>query len=435
MKLHHIALATLAALGGQAHALDNTTLNAAGTLKIYMSGASALKASIGGLFTQNCQAGTRTDYLLTSDTANYTIYTCTLNATNDFGLGAINVAFQKRDAGGSGMGVYPVANSTAIAFINPTTCTGPASGSGTCTGTTTIVPDAGVSDVEPAMFAAAANTPPEFVGFPIASGTMTVKPIVQTIFGLAVSTALYTKLQADQGLAAGVRPSVSQAVVGQMLRSGYPYDTQAWKLLLPNSSDASVSSQVTICRRVNGSGTQAAANRFFLEYPFNSGASMEPYTAGDSSTTSHGTSAGNLFVFEGSGTGNVKTCLSSANTAGGYAIGHVSLENAEETGWKFVKINGQEPSREQAKIGKYAYFVESTCQIRNAVTGTKATFLNAFCNGAASPTNLQQLAAATQNGVMTPPQNPACPGTVAPATTFCSKVTRNGNSAEFPSFY
>lgn len=435
MKLRHIALAALAAIAGQAHALDAATLNAAGTLKVYMSGASALKNSVGGLFTQNCQAATRTDYLLTSDTVNYTIYTCTLNTTNDFGLGAINVAFQKRDAGGSGQGVYPVANSTAIAFINPTTCTGPASGSGTCTGTTNLIPDAGVSDVEPALFAAEANTPPEFVGQSIASGTMTVKPIVQTIFGLGVSNALYLKLQADQGLAAGVRPSVSQAVVGQMLRSGFPYDTQAWKLLLPNTNDGTQNSQVTICRRVNGSGTQAAANRFFLEYPYNGEGAMLPYSSADSSVGTHGTAAGNLYVVEGSGSGNVRSCLNAANTAGGFAIGHISLENAEEAGWKFVRIGGQEPSRATARVGKYAYFVESTCQIRNAVTGTKLTFLNRFCDGAASPVNLQSLSAATQNGVMTPPQNAACPGSAAPATTFCSGVTRNGNSAEFPSFY
>lgn len=436
MKLRHIAAAAaLAAIAGQASALTPAVMNAAATLKVYMSGASALKASIGGLFTQNCQASTLTTYTLTSDTGNYTIYSCTLNTTNDFALGATNVMFQKRDAGGSGMGVYPVTNSTGIAFIDPTTCTGGASGTGTCTGQTTVVPDAGVSDVEPAMFAAPANTPAEFVGSSIASGTVTVKPIMQTVFGLAVSNALYLKLQADQGLAATVRPNVPKDAVAMMLRLGYNAGSYGWTTLLPNTTDGSQLSQVNICRRVNGSGTQTAANRFWLEYPLNSFVTMEPAGAGDSSAAAIGTTAGELFVSEGSGTSNVLTCLTSANTAGAYAIGHVSLENAETAAWKFVKVGGQEPARDQAKVGKYGYFVESTCQIRNAVTGTKLTFLNAFCNGAASPTNLQSLTTAVQNGVMTPPSNPACPGTVAPATTFCSKVTRNGNTAEFPSFY
>lgn len=428
MKIRNICAAAIAALASQAYALDVATMNAAGTLKVYFSGASATKAAIGGLFTQNCQAGTRNDYTLASDASFGTIYTCTLNATNDFGLGAINVMFQKRDAGGSGWGVYPVANNVAIPFIDPTTC----SAAGTCTGQANRVPDGGTSDVEPKMFEAALNTPAGFSGA-VNVSAITVKPYVSTIFGLAVSNALYTKLQADQGTSG--RPSVSQAAVGQILRAGFPFDTQAWKLLLPNTNDGTELSQVTICRRVQGSGTQASANRFFLEYPFNSGAALAPWAAGDSSTASHGTAAGNLFVVEGSSTGNVTSCLTSANAAGGFAIGHVSLENAETANWKFVKINGQEGSRDLAKVGKYPYFFESTCQYRNALTGSVRTFADKLCDGSSSPTNLQSLSAAVQNGVMAPPQNPACPGVAAPATTFCSAVTRNGNSAEFPSFY
>lgn len=449
MKLRHIAAAAaLAAIAGQAAALTPTQAAAATT--IYFSGASATKAAFGGLFTQNCQASTRNDYTLASDSTFGTIYTCTLNTTNDFGLGAINVMFQKRDAGGSGMGVYPVANSTGIAFINIATCATPVgTASATCTGQTTVVPDGGTSDVEPAMFEAALNTPAGFTGA-VNTASITVDPYVSTVFGLAVSNALYTKLQADQGLAASVRPSVSQAAVGMMLRSGFPYDSQAWKILLPNTVDGTQNSQVTICRRVNGSGTQASANRFFLEYPSNSGVTMAPYTHADSTDynpssvtdpvnhdVTHGTTAGKLAVFEGSSTGNVTACLTSANTAGGFAIGHVSLENGETATWKFVKINGQEPSRDNAKTGKYPYFFESTCQYRNSLTGNDKTFAQKLCEGSSNPTNLGSLGTATQNGVFTPPQNGVCRDGVAAGveTTFCGSVTRNGNSAEFPSFY
>jgi hypothetical protein len=427
-QLRLLAVAALAALGTQAHALDVATMNAAGTLKVYFAGASATKGSIGGLFTQNCQAGTRNDYTLASDTAFGTIYTCTLNATNDFGLGAINVMFQKRDAGGSGYGVYPVANNAAIAFIDPTTC----SAGGTCSAQFNRVPDGGTSDVEPKMFEASLNTPAGFSGA-VNLANMTVDPYVSTVFGLAVSNALYTKLQADQ-VTAG-RPSVPRGAVAAILRAGFPFDSQAWKQLLPNTTDGSELSQVTICRRVQGSGTQASANRFFLEYPFNSGATMAPAAAGDSTTASHGTAAGNLFVVEGSSTGNVTSCLTSANAAGGFAIGHVSYENAETANWKFVKIDGQDGGRDNAKAGKYSYFFESTCQYRNALTGNTLTFAKKLCEGSAAPANLASLSAANQNGVMTPPQNAACPGAGAPATTFCSSVTRNGNSAELPSFY
>jgi hypothetical protein len=436
MKLRHIAAAALAATASQAFALDAATVNAAATLKVYFSGASATKAAIGQLFTQNCNAATRTDYTLSSDALFSTIYSCTLNATNDFGLGAINVAFQKRDAGGSGQGVYPVANGNAIAFIDPTTCTGPASGVGTCSAQFNRVPDGGTSDVEPSMFQPALNNPAPFSGA-LNLGAITVRPFVSTIFGLAVSNALYLKLQQDQGLPAGVRPTVPKDAVATMLRAGFPFDTVAWRLLLPNTNDGTQNSQVTICRRVNGSGTQASANRFFLEYPFNSGVTLAPSTAGDSSVAAHGTAPGNLYVVENSSSGNVATCLTSANAAGGFAIGHQSYENAETAAWRFVRISGQEGGRENTKAGRYPYFFEATCQVRNALSGNARTFALALCNGATAPENLNALATATQEGVMTPPQNPQCQvaSPTANAVKFCSRVTRNGNSAEIPSFF
>ena len=440
MKLKSIAFAAAALIASQAHALTPTDMNAAATLKVYVGGASALSAAIGGLFTQNCDATTRTDYKQTGAPTFGTIYSCTLLPVNDFGItGTVaqrNVMFQKRDAGGSGIGVYPVANNTPIDFINPTTCTGPSSGTGTCTSLFQKTADGGVSDVEPALFGALQNTPPEFSGTSIGSNA-TSQAINQTVFGVAVTAKLYAKLQSDQGIAATVRPTVSQAAVGQMLRSGFSYDTIAWKLLLPNTVDGTQNSQVTICRRVNGSGTQASANRFFLEYPFNSGVSMEPYGAADSIILTHGTTAGQLFVIDNSASADVKTCMTSADTANGFAIGHLSLENAETAAYKFVKVSGQEPSRDEAKNGRYAYFFESTGQISKTAAVNVKSFLTSFFNGAGKPDNLAQLSVATQNGVMANPSicpNPFGTGT-ANEIKFCSRVTRNGNSAEFPSFF
>ena len=440
MKLKSIAFAAAALIASQAHALTPTDMNAAATLKVYVGGASALSAAIGGLFTQNCDATTRTDYKQTGAPTFGTIYSCTLLPVNDFGItGTVaqrNVMFQKRDAGGSGIGVYPVANNTPIDFINPTTCTGPSSGTGTCTSLFQKTADGGVSDVEPALFGALQNTPPEFSGTSIGSNA-TSQAINQTVFGVAVTAKLYAKLQSDQGIAATVRPTVSQAAVGQMLRSGFSYDTIAWKLLLPNTVDGTQNSQVTICRRVNGSGTQASANRFFLEYPFNSGVSMEPYGAADSIILTHGTTAGQLFVIDNSASADVKTCMTSADTANGFAIGHLSLENAETAAYKFVKVSGQEPSRDEAKNGRYAYFFESTGQISKTAAVNVKSFLTSFFNGAGKPDNLAQLSVATQNGVMASPlicPNPFGTGT-ANEIKFCSRVTRNGNSAEFPVFF
>jgi hypothetical protein len=118
-------------------------------------------------------------------------------------------------------------------------------------------------------------------------------------------------------------------------------------------------------------------------------------------------------------------------------MGHLSLESPETANWKFVKIGGQEPSRDEAKNGRYAYFFESTCQIRNSAPANVKSFLTAFCNGAGQPNNLAQLLPAVQNGVMANPS--ICPDPFGAGTAnqqaFCSRVTRNGNSAEFPSFF
>jgi hypothetical protein len=434
-----IALACAALCATQANALDNVTMNAPGTLKVFVSGASALSGAINGLFTQNCVATTRTTYTAVAGiggAAFGTINSCSLISGNDFGLPAnTNIMFQKRDAGGSGVGVYPVSNNTAIDFINPNSCTGPATGTGTCAALFQRPADGGVSDVEPALFAATQNTPPESIGSAVGN-KFTSQPINQTIFGLTVTQALYAALQAEQGLSAAQRPNISQAAAGQMLRSNFPASDISWKILLPSAASAAQSSQVTICRRVNGSGTQAAANRYFLEYPFNSGVLQEPLTAADSTVTVHGTAANQLFVSENSATADARNCMTAANTAGGFALGHISLENAETAAWKFVKVGGQEPSRLEATNGRYAYFFESTGQISTLAPANVQSFLTSFFNGAGLPVNLAQLSAANQAGVMARPQSAACPDPfVSSATNFCSRVTRNGNSAEFPGFF
>lgn len=455
--LKSIAFACAALCATQAYALDNTTMNAPGTLKVYVSGASALSAAVSGLFFQNCATGTRTTYTAVAAIGGSsfgTINACSMIANNDFGLATgTNVMFQKRDAGGSGLGVYPVSNNTPISFIDITSCTGPASGSGTCTALVNRTADGGVSDVEPAVFNAPANTPPANVGSGVGTQFTTVG-INQTIFGLAVTQGLYAALQAEQGLSAAQRPNISQAVAGQMLRSGFPTDPIAWKLLLPTRTAAEQNSQVTICRRVNGSGTQAAANRYFLEYPFNSGATQLPSTAAESSPgAGHGTAANQLFVVENSANSNLLNCMDLAQGAGGFALGHISLENAETANWKFVKVGGQEPSRDEAKAGRYAYFFESTGQTSTVAPQPQKDFLTKFFAGAGLPANLAQLNAVVQNGVLARPDSVVCPqvfgsanystangdpinGPVpASANTFCSRVTRNGNSAEFPSFF
>lgn len=453
MKLRLLSIAALAAVAGQAQALTVAQIasaRTAGTLvEVHMSGASALSATIGGLFTQNCVAGTldiyksdKTDTAFpgdSSDGQSVNAYTCQLIGASDFGAAFNNklVVFQKSDQGGSGNGVFPVATNQALPFLSLTAAD--------CNTTTKVCksngltkrPDGGVSDVSPIGFNPSQNRPLAPIDFSNAANVKSadfqqVKSVIQTVFGLAVSQPLYDALVAEQGLAAGVRPSVSKAVIGSMLSASYDIGL-GWKPLLPNN--ANNASQVNICRRVNGSGTQTSANRFFLEYGANLSSLLPSDNANNSDNpgvnalTEIGT-AGAYVVYEGSSTSNVRDCLAKANDVNAFAIGHVSLENAETAKWKFVKIDGVEPSRDNAKKGLYSYVFESTIQVNKAAAATPKAFMVAFTNAAAGVANLNALPAATQNGVMALPFAAGCPadfGTAAAgsaADKFCSRMTR-----------
>ncbi len=458
MKMRLLSLAALAMIAGQAQALTPTEIDTAranGTLlEVTMSGASALTGTIGGLFTQNCKSGTQHIYLnnaslFAGESTNGNVvkaYSCELNAVNDFGAAYANkkVLFQKSDQGGSGNGVFPVATNSLMPFLNVSAAT--------CNATTLVCstiaqkrPDGGVSDVAPVGFNPSANRPLAPIDFSSAPDVATsdfqqVQGVLQTIFGLAVSEDLYTALQADQATAG--RPSVSKAVIANMLSNGYNAEL-GWGPLFKNAANIAGKTQVNICRRVNGSGTQTSANRFWLEYGSNTNGLVPADNAGNSAFPNDFNNAlpnaDLIMVYEGSTTGNVRDCLSKANDNGAFAIGHVSLENAPTAKWKFVSIDGAEPSRDNAKRGFYDYVFESTVQV--AKTGNSAAgraFLVEFTKAAQKSSNLNALGAANQAGVMTLPTAADCPATfsfVAAGTAgetsvnkFCGRVTRPNTS-------
>jgi len=456
MKLRIVSLAVVAAFAGQAHALSLADIDAArsaGTLlEVTMSGATALTGTIGGLFTQNCKPGTLNTYLnnknlFAGESVDGNIvkaYACELvGSNNDFGAAYNNrkVLFQKSDEGGSGNGVFPVATNSLMPFLNVSAAN--------CNQTTKVCntiaqrrPDGGVSDVSPIGFNPEANRPLSPIDFSnnadVSNGDFQqVRGALQIGFGLAVSQPLYAALQAEQGLSASQRPSVPYPVISNMLSAAYNPEL-GWTPLL---SEANIGdrTQINICRRVNGSGTQTSANRFWLEYGAND-SSLIPATNADNSEFENAIAnvskdAGLIMVYEGSSTGNVRTCMTEANTKGAFAIGHISLENAETAAWKFAKIDGVDPTRDNMKLGKWNYMFESTIQV--AKTGNSAAgraFMVNFTTAAQKSTNLNSLSAANQAGVLTLPDAPDCPATythVAAGTPgetaqqkFCGRVTR-----------
>lgn len=484
MKLSHISAALLTLAAGAAHALPPGTgagqAQSATTSQIHASGATALRNVVGGLFNQNCATGTLDVYYSLAgsaagqgDAANgdsHRAYSCTLKAEADLdaefqgkGLGGRNVTFYKTDRGGSGQGVQPIGSpagvGSAVDRLDLTGCTAtglvlPAVPQYTCPNKVSSIPLLGVSDVEPELFVGI-NVPPPFNpgGLNTAErGALTVVPVLQTVFGVAVSTSLRNALQAVQSLTVGSdteanRPSMPRSVAGALFRGELqdPANGLGWHSLGVANPDK----QVNVCRRVTGSGTQAAANMYFSDFPCGP-YSLNPATNADSGLPNdvNGPFTGSgFYVYEGSTTGNVISCLQNANTAGEYAVGHVSLENPETVGFKHVKIDGVSPNRANATAGRYDYVVESTMQYITAkVTALKASpsvvdqttgkFVETFAVTAGLPKNLAALSTNNQNGVASLPDagvyNPAANQTNVlnggDLSRFHTRVTRGGLS-------
>ncbi|MBB4846086.1 hypothetical protein HNP55_004640 [Paucibacter oligotrophus] len=497
MKLRSIAIAAAALVASSAFAAP-INVDAPGTVRIYMSGASAVRAALGSVVLNDVCGGlannSATIYNATYDAAggfktvgNFWAVTCKLPAAK-LGLAAgTDVAFFKSDAGGSAQGVFPVYFGTARPFAEVTACTtGSGQVFGSCPGTRMAVPSLGMSDVEPAMFkgsnvptdpldAADDNYPLDGLS-PAQIAALKVTPVIQTVFGVAVNTNLYNDMFAKQGLSAvkdnaggacttsssdeQCIPSIGKA----QARTFFAGQANNWTLVSGNA--ALVDSQVNICRRVNGSGTQAAANLMFGDLPC--GSAPQPSAIWDvstsaapddmsssASTTAGGLSianylvanmggaatgpmpSGSLFVFEGPGTGDVVSCMNQAQKSGGYAIGHISKENAPgSNSWKHVRLEGAVANGTNAKQGRYDYLFESTIQYNKsafaALTANQRAFITGFTAEVAKPSALATLSAANQAGVLALPTSYAGAfgtGTAA-EIAFGSRVNRGGNSCQ-----
>lgn len=281
--------------------------------------------------------------------------------------------------GGSIMGVIPVARAAAISRmkIDVATCTSTGAAypsvSYKCYKTVNAVPDAGVSDVEPTLFAGS-NIP---VGVAALTATelgriTTFSELYAVVFGIAVSDNVPVT-------------NLSRSQITSLLTGSY----QNWNLIDPTLG----SHFVRVERRGAGSGTQAAANAYFAQYPCSSGATL----LADATANNPGV----YEVVENSSTGNVKSGLNADFTAGKYAIGLISLENSPVAGldhWHFVSIDSVAPTKANAIAGKYDFYVEQSIQWRNTMVngvaaplGNLLQFLTAFLVSSGDPAILTAL--------------------------------------------
>ncbi len=374
-----VAAATLAS--GQAFALAPDIVP---DIELWVSGASAQDKAFGSLLGELCVAGSLDTYLDNSATPGSAqrAFSCNLDSTNVAGLSIANpkVLIHKRSAGGSGMGVQPVADGAAIEFmnVNASNCTLTATPKvyscayNATTNMVTHVPDAGLSDVEPAMFVGV-NVPAGFLPVtPAQLAKLDVKSVRAGVFGIPVTTALRNALQQAQGKTVGSEteadmPSLSKIQVASLMAVN---GVKKWDALYMNGAKLNLvpgvvapsDLKVHICRRVNGSGTQAQFNAKFLDNPCTTGA-LTP-----ANTTNNLT--GPVVVLN-SGSGDVTTCLDTKNTANVWALGVQSTENNANLakGYRFIKIDGVAPTLENVWNNTYFDWVEESMQWRTVAAG------------------------------------------------------------------
>ncbi len=240
------------------------------------------------------------------------------------------------------------------------------------------LPVGGFSDVEAALWPAAIG------GGDVSSKGTEASANVGQAFGVVASRPLYRAMQVAQGIAANTdaldpnfdpanAPNITSAQYTSLIAQGGTYQTD-WS---PIVGAAGVGKKVIVARRVQTSGTQASSTAFFLKNPCTTAvaANLNPATAADSTPT--------FEVFEGSGTGNVKTRITTATNAAtdNFAVGVVSAENdwrvetaaSGQNGYRFLKVDGVHPeagdtanARATATAGTYAFHME----MKNFVANT-----------------------------------------------------------------
>jgi hypothetical protein len=412
---------------------------------------------------------------------NHRAYSCTLAVQQGNWAAGTPVLVYKRDQGGSGQGVNPIAlaadqthmvvnNTCATINGGDTPATDPAIPNYICpnTETTGIKSDAGISDVEPALLQAAINLPTGTSALTSAQlANLDVGPLAQALFGVVVNLNTYRALQEAQGIippggdlidvpadqatwtaaTLATIPSLPTTFVramqnGQLL-GGAPNATQkrGWNLVIPNAPysldgvnqrpavDANaINKTLNICRRTEGSGTQATSNAFFATNPCNNSAASfsNPLgvsgSSGNESATRAVAAGTAIVVQEGTSAGQVENCIGAdaqaplpgtgvGNNTVAYAIGFLGREANPQRGgtdrlFRFVKLDGIAPVRAEGQTGNYPIVYEATMQWNKTTVAPgseKDAFLRAIRVGFGTPNALAAVDSDTQQGVMAPP--------------------------------
>lgn len=383
-----LALAAAATVAQNASALDISAYNSS-TVNVYLSGSTAVDGTIlntalatvapGGL----CAAGTTDVYYIGTITgySNRMIF-CSASGTAGITSGT-NLAIFKESSTGSVNGVTPLYTAaqgqpSGVSFINPAAITDAACATvGTVSATATlgaytnhsncpatsvtanVIPSAGFADVEAAILRTPANGT---VNTSAVATYLTSKGTLDQVWTVLLTKNAFYALQAAEGFASpsdapANAPSLSKQDIAGLL-SG---NTFVWSQLGLAPAD----NNVYICRRDNGSGTEASFEAYFLGARCSlSSLSLPP----ENGTT----------VFAAGSGGGVRACMQAFFSGGTikefylggsvtepgnqYAIG---INNAEITAgnlsgandsFRAIAVDGVGPTVANVQNGFYPYF-------------------------------------------------------------------------------
>lgn len=380
------------------------------------------------------------------------------------------ILWSKRDEGGSGTGVGPIATNKPIGFMKPSTGAGtncPAvSGTKSFPGVTANlwnctafnvpavineadptadgvirVPDIGTSDIEPDKFTSAYGYNVPATDFDLDgvraptdtddklddhdASSLIKENVAQLLFNTPVNLLMYQDLQraqfpsghplysdcnpagatygsiankADNANSEKCMPSLSSSVIrsifakGSAIRSATAFQAETSYgsgtfVELDAVAGGATDNTIQICRRVNGSGTQAQFNAMHLGYPCD--AKVETLLPdGETSLNS---------VIEGESSGDVEKCSNDynngTNTSGKnsalrkrWAIGIQSLEKnapSSTTGlytnpYRHIKIDGFAPTLVNAHAGQYFNYGTQSLQYKSGAPTITVDAFNAL---------------------------------------------------------
>lgn len=316
---------------------------------------------------------------------------------------------RKRDAGGSALGAVNLNNpANKLGFVSTTGCTtvgaaGAATVGGVagwrlnsgCPEQTGLDVMYGISDVEARLFANQG-----------AVNNVASTPLLAQIFGIAVNDKLYAKLQAAQGTS-GI-PSLRAVDIRSIMIGNYRDWTQVEPTLTAVSGGTTA---IKYCRRVATSGTQTTFNALFLNNPCGAAADAALLPADNTTDddSNNDTAPGRIAktdvytVVLNSAAGNVDACLTAADNQNELALGILGTERVPGAGgtggddpdgavdrWKFVAIDGKEPTVANAIAGNYEYVAEATWNRNPSIpyTAAQEAIANALIVNMGSPATI-----------------------------------------------